>query len=524
MRRAVLLVVLALAIAPGRTLARGTFGEYLKVARAIEEWRYEDARAMLAELEKSAPDEPETRFWAAQLAFLDGDYARARNILEGIKDPSMKDLVRGLLPLVISTQEATAGFVSRESPGGHFVIWYQPGKDELIVDLAGEVLEAAWKTINEDLGYTPPGRVRVEILPRARDLARVSTLTEKDIETSGTIALCKYGKLMIVTPRATLFGYPWMDTLVHEYTHYVITRATNDRVPIWLHEGLAKFQESRWRAAPGAVGLGPTSEHLLATALKRGRLITFEEMHPSMAKLPSQEAAATAFAEVWSIVAWMHGKIGYPGIRTILGKIRDGRTERRAIAEVMGSPWDDVESAWRKHLRGLGLEPDPMLAGRHPPKRVRLKKSEGDEENVGLEQVEERARKYARLGGMLRARGRLAAAAIEYQKALAIVPGDPFVAAKLARTYLELGQPQRAIEVAGPLAERDEDDAGPQTTLGLAYLELGDHARAETHLDAALRVSPFDPSVRCGLGEVYTALGRSALAEREQNACRALRR
>ena len=41
----------------------------------------------------------------------------------------------------------------------------------------------------------------------------MSTLTEKEIETTGTIALCKYGKLMIVTPRATVFGYPWMDTL-----------------------------------------------------------------------------------------------------------------------------------------------------------------------------------------------------------------------------------------------------------------------------------------------------------------------
>jgi hypothetical protein len=191
-----------------------------------------------------------------------------------------------------ATEEATRGFARRES--AHFVILYQPGKDEVLVDLAAETLEAAWREIGGDLGYRPAGKVRVEILPRVADLARVSPLTEREIETSGTIALCKYNKLMLVTPRATLLGYPWLDSLAHEYTHFVVARITEDRAPVWMHEGIAKFEESRWRAVPGAGGLGPTLEHLLAMALRKGRLIGFDEMHPSLAKLPSQEAAATA--------------------------------------------------------------------------------------------------------------------------------------------------------------------------------------------------------------------------------------
>ena len=47
--------------------------------------------------------------------------------------------------------------------------------------------------------------------------------------------------------------------------------------------------------------------------LRKGRLITFDEMHPSMAKLPSQEAAALAYAEVYTLVGWMQQKIGYKG-------------------------------------------------------------------------------------------------------------------------------------------------------------------------------------------------------------------
>jgi thioredoxin-like negative regulator of GroEL len=524
-RRAVIVAVALSLWALPADAARSSYGDYVKTARAIEEWRYEEARALVDTLVKQSPDEPETRFMVAQMAFLDGDYAKAGKILAKLDAPSTRAAVRDLSPLVASTEAATRGMTSRTSKNGHFEIFFHPGKDELIVDLAGDVLESAYTTITTDLGYQPPGKVRVEILARVSDLARVSTLTERAIETSGTIALCKYNKLMIVTPRATLTGYSWMDTLAHEYTHYVITRATHDRMPIWLHEGLAKFEESRWRAEPGTTGMGRINEHLLATALKKGRLITFEEMHPSMALLPSQEAAATAFAEVYSFVAYLHSKVGYAGVRGVLERIRDGRTERRAVAEVLETSWEDAQAAWKTYLAALPLRLSPALAARGGAKKIRLKKSEGDDENVGIDAVgEEKARKFARLGGLLRARGRLGAAAVEYEKALAVTgPNEPFLAAKLARTYLELGNPARAIAVIEAIPDRDDEDAGPETTLGAAYLETKDLARAEEHLEAALRVQPFDPAVRCGLAEVYTASGRDALAEREKNACRVAR-
>jgi tetratricopeptide (TPR) repeat protein len=517
-------VVVLLALTASAHAAKVSYGDYVKAARAIEEWRFEDAHALVDTLARQAPDDPETRYLVAQLAFLDGDYARAAKILDKLDAPQTRALVRELAPLVTSTAAATQGMGSRTSRDGHFEIFFHAGKDELLVDLAGDVLEAAYHTITTDLGYQPPGKVRVEILPRVSDLARVSPLTEHAIETSGTIALCKYNKLMIVSPRATITGYSWMDTLAHEYTHFVITRATHDKVPIWLHEGLAKFEESRWRAEPGQTGMGRINEHLLAMALKKGRLITFEEMHPSMALLPSQEAAATAFAEVYAFVAFLHGRVGYGGIRGVLERIRDGRTERRAIAEVLDTSWEDAQLEWKKYLKALPLRLSPQLAARGGAHKIRLRKSEGDEENVGVEAiVEEKARKHARLGGLLRTRGRLAGAATEYEKALALGPGDAFLAAKLARTYLELGSPEKAIAVIEAIPDRDEEDAGPETTLGSAYLESKDLAKAEQHLGAALRVQPFDPAVRCGLAEVYSATGREALAEREKNACRVAR-
>jgi hypothetical protein len=140
---------------------------------------------------------------------------------------------------------------------------------------------------------------------------------------------------MVVSPRATLFGYPWMDTLVHEYVHLVVARLSHDTVPVWLQEGLARFEQTRWRRPP-EVKLTATEQALLTTALKKGRLISLDEMHPSMAKLPSQDAAALAYAEVFTLVGWMHEKLGYPGLRAVLAAQRDGRSARRAVTDALG--------------------------------------------------------------------------------------------------------------------------------------------------------------------------------------------
>jgi tetratricopeptide (TPR) repeat protein len=494
----------------------------LRAARHLGSWRFEEARKVIAEMAADAPNAPETKYLRAELAFLDGEYQKAIELLQGLDGDAVDGNVGSLRALAASTIEATRGFASQKSPGGHFVIHYQPGKDEAIVELTGEVLEAAYKAMNEDFGYAAPEPVRVEILGAPSDLARVSTLTEKEIETTGTIALCKYGKLMVVTPRATVFGYPWMDTMVHEYVHYVVSRMSHDKVPVWLHEGLARYQQVRWRG-PATRPLSAMDEHLLAAALKKNDLISFDDMHPSMAKLPSQKAAALAFAEVATMVAYVHQEGGYGALRKAIAAIKQGKSARKAVAESLDKKWPEVEKGWMQYLKAARLRSSPALAGR-AGRQIRFKSGEGDDENVGTDDIANaRARKHARLGGILRVRGMSDAAAIEYEKALAVSggsgPPDPYVAGKLSRTYLDLKKFDRAIELAKPLLTADESDAAPATTLGLAYQATGRAREAADAFEIALRVSPFDPSVRCGLAEVYDKLGDKPRAKREARAC-----
>jgi tetratricopeptide (TPR) repeat protein len=510
MRRAALVVAaLALAAPAHARRDRTVTGDVIKAARFLQTARLDDARALLAELQRRAPDTAEVKWLEAELAFQAGDYAGAVKHLDKLADDAVDGLVGQTRKLAAQSQAVTEGFAEARSPGGHFVIRYAPGPDATIAGLAGDVLDRAWDAIGDDLGLRPADPIRVELLGAPADLAKLSPLTEADIETTGTIALSKYNKLMVVSPRATIFGYPWMDTLAHEYTHLVVSRLAHDAVPVWLQEGLARLEQTRWRR-PVELQLSATEQALLAAALRKGRLITFDEMHPSMAKLPSQEAAALAYAEVYTLVGWMQGKIGYRGVRDALIAQRDGKSARRAVAEALGMAWPAVEKEWRAHLK---VGDAKARAG----KPIKFAKGGVSSENVGLEQVNARARKHARLGGMLRARGLGEAAAIEYEKALAGGP-EPFVAGKLARTLVELGRFDRAIELATPLVASDDHDAVAAVTLGIARAARHQWPEAIAAFEQALGVSPFDPTTRCGLAEAYAQIN-DPRAARERAAC-----
>ena len=269
--------------------------------------------------------------------------------------------------------------------------------------------------LGDDLGWRPTEPVRVEIYPEVADLARVSTLTLKEIETSGTIALCKYNRLddrVAARARRRLSVARHAQPRVHALRRHA--RVAQHGADL-AARGLAKFEERRWRGPSGG-GLTPVMEHLLATGLARKHLITFAEMHPSMAKLPSQEDTALAFAEVYTVVE-------YPArARRLGGAARAHQALRRRRAsrlEGERARSGEFEATWRSWLRGRKLRLHPGLLPAET--ELRFKKgagkpteaSEDDSARIG----EERARKLARLGGMLRARHRLAAAATEYEKA-----------------------------------------------------------------------------------------------------------
>jgi tetratricopeptide (TPR) repeat protein len=494
----------------------------------FDAWRFGAATEALAALRAHAPGSAEVQYLEGYEHYLRGDYPASIAKLKAARTqvPNHR-LIEGLLALSDAARGVIEGHTERRSQ--HFILRFPP-EDEVLADQALETLESALAVLKADLGFVPLWPIAVDVYRSPEDLAAVSPLTVAEVERTGTIALCKWARLMVTSPRALRLGYPWLDTLSHELVHYAVSSLTGDQAPVWLQEGLAKYLEGRWRNAEGADAksrLGASSEHLLARALKSNKLITFEAMHPSMAKLPRAEDAALAFAEVATTIAFMHDQGGTAVLREALAKVATGTDARESVAAAMGVSWKDFEKNWHGYMKAQKYRTfphfEPMTRKFRSKAAIAAKRAPSeDEAGLGLDQ----AGRFLRLGNMLLLRERPRAAAIEFEKGAAIAgPAHWVFPVKLGRTYLALGDVDRALATVGELRQLYPELPWPHLIAGRALLGKDDPAQAVVALEASLGLNPFDPEVHCALADAYRRLPEgtapAARAERARRHCQA---
>jgi tetratricopeptide (TPR) repeat protein len=258
--------------------------------------------------------------------------------------------------------------------------------------------------------------------------------------------------------------------------------------------------------------LDPGSQALLHEAKRKGTLLTFDQMHPSIAMLPSEEQAILAFAEVATFMDAYVARHGHAALRRALDAIDGGADARVALAEAAKPSFGALERAWRYALPFAAVKDARTLK-----RRFRVGSSPADE----TADVEETAaRKHMRIGDMLWDRGRAKAAAVEYRKAHRADPTDPIVAARFGRAALSSGDASGAVSALEPQALLYPGHAPTHAVLGAAYLELGRRSAAASALREAIWINPFDPDPQCGLSR---AVDDAKESERARRACALLR-
>jgi tetratricopeptide (TPR) repeat protein len=470
-----------------------------RIERLLEDWQWTQARKLAERLLSSHPDLPAVQFAAGWVKFHFADHRAALELAERAARAfggRMESDPR--LGLIRATARIAEEFVRSRSPDGRVVVFHRPGSDEILVPYIVETVTRTVDVVGKDLGHRPDHPILVELVPDRGALADVTGLTLEEIETSGVIAVCKYGRLLITSPRATLTGFGWLDTASHELVHMIISEKTRNRVPIWIHEALAKYEDSRWRSGEPLYrpGLSPYQESLLAKALRKNALITFEQMHPSMALLPSREATALAFCEVFTVTQFLLERRGYAGIRKLLGNMRAGDSDLRAIEKVYGLDREAFERAW---LAWLGRRDFSVLSGEEmlnqPASRSRRAASS---ERALVKQREPGLRDYFHLGQLLRARGRTRASVVEYQKAVDRAGSRHaalwMLSDKLGIALAALGFSDQARKAFEESLRVNPGDREAHLRLG-ALLLSEEPYRAWLHLRECLRQNPLDPRV-----------------------------
>jgi tetratricopeptide (TPR) repeat protein len=515
-----LLASSASALPPGDGRAVAPTTDELKLIRVADEalnvWDLPAAVAAAEELEKKFPAGTDSLEMRALVRFHEGKYQEAVKLLDAASAKGRRSEQGWMVKLIRNTAKVTQHF--KEKKGEHFVVRYEAGQDELLVEWTLATLEAQRTALERELGYVPPEIVPVEIYPTGDKFATVTTLTRAEIETTGTIALCKFNRMMITTPGALAYGYPWRDTLAHEYTHYVVARMSANEVPIWLHEGLAKYLEVRWRTPKGG-DTSPTTETVLAEALAKSYFIPFEKMHPSIAKLPTAYDATLAFAEVESTISYSFDTFGASAVRNLILGLRDGKEMDAALTGAFGvAGLSGLEAKWKEHLVAHPPKLTPDLA--ILPTALKDPNADPDASGAAHKGLSDAAADHLRLGDMLAGETRPDAAIAEFRrakeaekKASARSSHGPIFDFKIANVYLLSNKLVEARKALGPVVEIYPSFSPGLRALGEVELRDGDAKKAKALFTETLSLAPFDLNAWALLSTACEKTGDKACAD-----------
>lgn len=512
-----LAIVLFLILLP--SLSQAVSPETIQsLAAKLESWDIEEAWLEVKGQLLKEPGNPRLLELASHIAFHRGDYEEARRLIRlTIEAGGDEEKIKGFSHFIEETIGAVAPLKKYES--AHFIIFLDEKQDGFLIDYLKEALENTCEVMARIYGFRPREKIRVEIFPNARAFYYASSLLARDIEI-GAVGLTKFNKLMLLSPGALVHGYRWLDAISHEYLHYLIVKMTANKAPIWFHEGLAKYEETRWREGPSY--LSSLYQGLLFRALTERRLISFDKMEPSVVRLETPEDVQLAYAQAASAIEFIIAKTDYKGIREVMRHMAtlSRRGARESIRDVLGMTFEEFERKWKEFLASKELKE----TGGANVRRYKIKEGKTDEERMDMEEIRSLvARNRTHLGDLLRERGRMGAAVLEYRRALSEVPDSISILNKLSSALIQTHKDDEALPLLHRAREIFPDHPTTHTNLGKVYLRLREYQKAKGAFLESIHINPFNPEVHQGLAEAYERLGEQALAVREKEIARRLR-
>jgi len=472
------LAVLGVAITALPVSARADEGDRAREARgATMELDLKKAHELL---DDHASNDPEISLERGRLALYEGNYDRAAVILSK-PELARSDAGAELLAVAEGCARATAGAILEVDTARGVEIRFQDESDAPLAPFLADVATASREALMRDLKVDLPRPLRIELVRDLFTLAAMTGLPESAAQKTGTVAVAKWGRVTMISPRAIPRGYPWADTLAHEMAHLAQTRASRERAPLWLQEGVAKRQETRWR--PGRpFDDFPAADSVAAIGLDKGLGRPIDKLGGSIALLPSAEEAMVAFAEVSSFVRFWIQSTNNDALPELLVRLRTAEGDDyvdAAMKAVTGNSLSEWNGRWLVYLGGVRRElPHGARLGESRPGATDIQR--------GL-----------RLGGLFLGRAHPEAAKQSLDPAQKLAPFDPLLRHHLAQALFSLGQKAEAEKLISRM-EDVHSEFGPWMALhGRWLVDQGETERGAAAFETGLNLCPLSPEVAC---------------------------
>ncbi len=236
---------------------------------------------------------------------------------------------------------AVAGQQARHVIGtAHLRVLYWP-EDEDLAELAARAGDEALVRLKGMLEVEPPRRVDVYIVRSQQEFNELVGFADKP----WVLGRAWPEQLRVVVKPMGPQRLPGL--LAHELAHVMLEAALGDaawRLPRWLHEGIAKY---------AADDFSEDDRRIIAQAAVAGELLSLDDLEDAFAG--SREQVALAYAQSYTLVAYLSSLEPAKGIRPLLEQLAKGRDVRQALGLAFGKPVPEMEAEWLQSLQDISL-------------------------------------------------------------------------------------------------------------------------------------------------------------------------
>lgn len=390
----------------------------------------------------------------------------------------------------------------------HFIV-RAPAEDNFLARYALPSMESAYGRAAEFFGSSTTSPGVIEIYPTVEAFAFAAALPKEDVERTGSVVTVRYGRIMVLSPGATAFGYRWLDAMAHAYAHQQLNRVSGGNAPAWLQEGAARYLTAVWRRPEGFVH-SPSDRALLTRAVlsdvsTAGGLLPFERMEAPSLKSMSHAQRTLAFAETADAVDFMVQEFGVEKLRALVPFFR-AMSPSESFQNALGMSESDFEKSWRDSLTNMTDVPTDLARGALDG-TVRF--GQGDD----VQRAGDPVRALLIQGDEYRKKGQLNSAVTEYKKAIDLEPDNGVALARLADAYATAQKIESAEELLKRAMDKNPAYSTPFVLAGTLYFDDGRYEDAQQVLQQALEINPFQPKIHEILGLIAVDVGNFVLAK-----------
>lgn len=501
-----------------------------------------------------------------------GDEATARTYLEKAHEADPFDLFT-------YNQLKLLDYLEREFETittANFVIRLHKSEVTALKPYVTTLVDRSWRELSMRYGVKLPGPILLEVFPNLSDFS-VRAVAHRFIPASGVT----FARVVaLASPAAFPPGtHGWGRVLWHELAHVATLERSGYRVPRWLTEGIAVFEESKGHSAWIREWDVP-----LVDALDRGRLLPILELNQGFSKPKFPNQVLLSYYQGGLICQFVEQTWGFEALLKLLDGYREGLDVPANMARALGGidpvrfdraflefarkalgpvPYraqcDDPTVLARLRREAKDRPQDAKAQARYALASVDMKRYADAEAAAGrlrkldplsgdallVEALIARHRKafddVPRLAAEARAaetsdpilaevlqaeyythkpaeskqRRNLAKAIAAYEAAHQLFPRHPYYVGRLIELYKEAGEPGKRFAKLRLLAELEPNNLEARAELAEEARDAGDFKSAARWLEEILWLEPRPPKLHQRLAEARLRLGDLAGARFE---------